>query len=94
MLITLEPHGIFFYQILHTYASQHCLTTGMRNSLFDGQGFSEHQSGQSWSVSKMPIALEPHGVFESVVVFYSLFVCILLIGCLAFVLGFLMSFLV
>ena len=41
MLITLEPHGIF-YQILH----------GMLNSLFYGRGFAQHQSGQSWSVSE------------------------------------------
>ena len=25
---------------------QHCPTTGMRNSLIDGQGNAEHQSGQ------------------------------------------------
>ena len=25
MLITLEPYGIFFFQILHTYTFKHCL---------------------------------------------------------------------
>ena len=42
---------VYFDQILHTYACQICLTTGMRNSHYGGRGFAEHQSGQSWSVS-------------------------------------------
>ena len=33
-LITLEPHGSFFYTILHTDTCQHCLSTGMHNILF------------------------------------------------------------
>ena len=27
-----------FYQILHTYTCQHCLTTDIHKSLFDGRG--------------------------------------------------------
>ena len=33
MLITLEPRGLFLSTV-HTYACQHCLTTGMRKILF------------------------------------------------------------
>ena len=33
LFITLEPHGMF-YHILHTYARQHSLTTGMRTHPF------------------------------------------------------------
>ena len=52
MLITLERHGIYFDQILHTYACQHCLTIDMRNSFFDGRGFAEHHPGGLWLVSE------------------------------------------
>ena len=45
-------HMEYVDQILHAYACQHCLTTEMRNGLFDGHGFAEHQSGWSWSVSE------------------------------------------
>ena len=38
---------VYFIQILHTYACQHCLTTGMCYILFDGRGFAEHQSDQT-----------------------------------------------
>ena len=48
MLITHEPRGI---SNLHTYAAL-SITTGSYNSFFDGRGFVEHQSGQSWSVSE------------------------------------------
>ena len=34
----------YFDKILYTYTFQHCLTTVMHNSLFDGRGFAEHQS--------------------------------------------------
>ena len=44
---------ITFDHILQTYAYQPCLTTGMRNSLFDGQGVADNQSGRSWSVGKI-----------------------------------------
>ena len=45
-LITLEPLNRmkYFDKILHTYTFQHCLTTGMHNSLFYGRGFAEHQT--------------------------------------------------
>ena len=36
---------ITFDHILHTYAYQPCLTTGMRNSIFVDQGVAENQSG-------------------------------------------------
>ena len=35
----------YFDQILQTYACQHCLTTGMRNSLLNDRGFAERQYG-------------------------------------------------
>ena len=48
MLILLN-HMVYFDQILHTYACQHCLNTDMRSSLFYGRGFAEHQSDRSVS---------------------------------------------
>ena len=36
---------ITFDHILHTYAYQPCLTTGMRYSIFVDQGVAENQSG-------------------------------------------------
>ena len=33
----------YFYEIVHAYTCQHCLTTAMHNNIFDGQGFAEHQ---------------------------------------------------
>ena len=50
----LSSHMIYVDQILHTYVYQHCLTEGMRNSLFDGLGFAEHQPGQSGSFRENP----------------------------------------
>ena len=54
MFITHEQHMVYFDHILHTYACQHSLATGMRNHLFDGRGFAEHQSSLLWSVSENP----------------------------------------
>ena len=34
IIITLEPHGVFFITFLHTYVCQQSLTTGMRTHLF------------------------------------------------------------
>ena len=56
---------VYFDRILHMYACQHCLTAGMHNSFFDGQGFPEHQFHKSWSISEIVITTEPHGVFGS-----------------------------
>ena len=61
---------VYFDKILHTYACQHFLTTGMHSSLFYGHGFAKHQSGGLWSVSKMLITLEPHGIIRSCKLFY------------------------
>ena len=47
MLITLEPHGVFFYQVLHTNACQHYLTNAMCN-----REFAKHHFSQLWSVSE------------------------------------------
>ena len=33
----------YFNEILHAYTCQHCLTTDMHYSIFDGRGFAEHQ---------------------------------------------------
>ena len=43
---------VYFDQMLRTNAFQHYLTTGICNSLFDGQGFAEHHSSQLWLVSE------------------------------------------
>ena len=43
----------------------HCLTTDMRNNIFAGRDFVEHQSGWYWSVSKMLIIMEPRDIFGS-----------------------------
>ena len=44
--------------IMHTYACQQSLTTGMRNHLFGRQGvrqgLADHQSMLLWSVSETP----------------------------------------
>ena len=52
MLINVEPHGTYFDHILHTYACQTFLTTGMRNYFFDGRGLAEHRFSMLWSVSE------------------------------------------
>ena len=49
-LITLEPHGIF-HQIMHTFACQQYLSTGMCNSLFMDEGLLRIISVSLWSVS-------------------------------------------
>ena len=51
---------VYFDQILHTHACQQCVTTDMRNSLFDGRG-SPAGRGQ---LVKMLITLVPHGRIE------------------------------
>ena len=56
---------VYYDQILHAYACQHCLTTGKCNSLCDGQGFAEHQICRSSSVSEKLFTLEHHGIFGS-----------------------------
>ena len=38
MKTILDPHGIYFYQILYTYACQHSLLACV-TAFFDGQGF-------------------------------------------------------
>ena len=45
---------VYFYHILHAYAWQHSLTTGMRNHLFDRHVFAEQSSSLLWSVSENP----------------------------------------
>ena len=60
-------------QILRTYAGQHCQTNGMRNIIFYGRGFADHQSGWSWSASEN--AHEPRGMDGSNVAY--LFILIL-----------------
>ena len=56
---------VYFDQILHTYAWQHCLITGMHYSIFDGRVFAEHQSGRSSFISKNAHKNEPHDIFGS-----------------------------
>ena len=72
MFITLEPHGIFlnhmiyFYHILHTYACQYPLTTGMGTHLF--------LIDMAWlcnclaflgQLVKIHRTLEPYGMFKN-----------------------------
>ena len=40
----LENAYNYCYYYLLTYTFQHCLKTGIHNSLFDGRGFAENQS--------------------------------------------------
>ena len=60
MLIFLEPHNI-----LHTYACQHFLTTGMRNHLFMDEGLLSISLACCGQLVKMLITLEPNGIFEA-----------------------------
>ena len=55
MYITLEPHGI--YQIVHAYACQHSLTTGigMRTDPFLIDVAAEQLSSLLWSVRENPL---------------------------------------
>ena len=41
---------VYFDHIIHSYAC----TTGMRNQVFDGRGFAEHQSRLLWPVIENP----------------------------------------
>ena len=43
---------VYSDHILHTNACQHCLTTDMCNSVFDGQGLAEHHFSWLRSVSE------------------------------------------
>ena len=73
MLITFEPHGIFFIKVCicmhvnivynHWYA---------QHPLLVDEAFTEHQSGRSWLV-KMLKTLELHGKFQSNFVYIYLF---------------------
>ena len=46
-----------------------CLTTGMHNSIFDGQDFAEHQLKIGGQLVKMLITLEPRGIFGSTFIY-------------------------
>ena len=60
---TILNHTVYFDLILHTCTCRLCLTTGIRNILFDGLlSISQAGSGQ---LVKMIIAHEPHGIFGS-----------------------------
>ena len=58
---------VYFDQILHAYAYQHFLTTGMFTALFDGRGSAEHVSGRLGQLVKMLITLGPlwYSIFGS-----------------------------
>ena len=62
---------LYFDQILHAYAYQHCLTTGMFTgmftALFDGRDSAEHVSGRLGQLVKMLITLGPlwYSIFGS-----------------------------
>ena len=51
MVITFEPHGISFDQILHTQVNIP-LPLACKTTFYDGRGFAEHQSSLLWSVSE------------------------------------------
>ena len=61
----------YFYKILHTYACQHCLTTGMYNNIFDGRGSPGHQLKLCGQLVKMLIAPEPRVICGSYLVYYT-----------------------
>ena len=52
MLMTLDPHMVYFDHNLQSCTCQHSLTTGMQKHLFGGRGFAKHQSSLLWSISK------------------------------------------
>ena len=49
---------VYFEQILHTYACQHCLTTGMRNKLFMDEALLSISQASRGQLVKMLITLE------------------------------------
>ena len=64
---------VYYDQILHTYACQHCLTTGGRNSLLmDDALLSISPTGRDQLV-KMIITLQPHCIFGSNYAYFYLF---------------------
>ena len=54
---------VYFDQILHTSACQHCLTTGMRNSLFEGQALPNISPTSRGQLVKLLVTLEPNSIF-------------------------------
>ena len=60
MLMTLDPHVVYFDHILHAYTCQDSLTTGMQKHLLMDEGL--------LSISpacKILLSLEPYGIFRS-----------------------------
>ena len=53
---------VYFDQILHIYTFKHCLDIGMQNGNEALLSISSTGCGQ---LLKMPITLEPHGIFRS-----------------------------
>ena len=54
---------------LHAYTCQHCQTTGMRNNIFDGRSFVEHQLKICGQLVKMLITLDSRDIIGSNLVF-------------------------
>ena len=66
MHIALELFDIYFDKIVHTYACQHFLTTGMCSSFVKDEALLS-KSSPLWTVSlgKNAHNSEPHGIFGS-----------------------------
>ena len=54
---------VYFDQILHTYACQYCLTTGMRNNFLKDEALLSISMAGRGHLVKMLITLEPHSIF-------------------------------
>ena len=60
ILITIKPMG-YLDQILHTYLFLYCPALGM--NIKGGEGLPRIILGGRGILVKMPMALEPHGIF-------------------------------
>ena len=92
---------VYFNKFCIKYPFGHRLTTGMSNSFFDGQGFSEHQSRRLWPVSEnAPYLLNPWYIWiKGALTWYGKLTCgsahaWKFILCLIIVLGMILIFMV
>ena len=68
---------VYLNKFLHTHPVEHCLTSGISNSFFGVQGFSEHQSRRLWPVSEnAPYLLNPWYIWiKGVLTWYRKLTC-------------------
>ena len=56
----------YFDYFLHTYTCQHSLITGMQNHILIDKGLLSISPAVYGQLVKMPIILEPYGIFGSI----------------------------